>query len=89
MEGLVTLNRVLIRGLLSFNQVFGGRAHFSASFPLLTFVKSMSLLNPYLDPDSTGRGFTPWLTRQGLVEASTCECSDASLQAQKLDKCLA
>ena len=37
-EGLATLNQALMRGLPSCRQVFGGRAHFSASLPLLTLV---------------------------------------------------
>ena len=48
MEGLATLNQALIRGLPSCHWVFGGRDHFNASLPLLTFVKSVSLLNPSL-----------------------------------------
>ena len=54
MEGLDTLNQALIRGLTSCCRIFGGRAHFSASLPLLAFVKNMSLLNPSLDPMCTG-----------------------------------
>ena len=48
MEGLATLNQALMRGLPSCLQVFGGRAHFSASLPLLVFVKNVSLLDPSL-----------------------------------------
>ena len=36
-----------------------------------------------------GGGFTPWLTRQGSVEASTPGGADASLLAQQLDRRLA
>ena len=36
-----------------------------------------------------GGGFTPWLTRQGSVEASTRGGADASLLAQQLDGRLA
>ena len=49
----------------------------------------MSLLNPSLDPACTGGGFTPWLTRQGSVEASTRGGADAFFLAQKLDRRLA
>ena len=54
MEGLATLNQALTRGLTSCLRIFRGRAHFSASLPLLAFVKNMSLLNPSLDPACTG-----------------------------------
>ena len=56
MEGLATLNQDLMRCLSSCSRVFGGRAHFSASLPLLEFVKNVSLLNPSLDPACTGGG---------------------------------
>ena len=46
-------------------------------------------MNPYLDPECAGGGFTPWLTRQGTVEASTRGGADASLLAQQLDGRLA
>ena len=59
MEGLATLNYALMRGLPSCCRIFGGRAHFSASTPLLAFVKHVSLMNPSLDPVCTGEGFTP------------------------------
>ena len=59
MEGLDTLNQYLMRGLPSCHQVFGGRLHLGASLPLVAFIKNVSLLNPYLDPDFTGGGFTP------------------------------
>ena len=55
-EGLATLNQALMRGLPSFPRVFGGRAHFSASLPLLALVKNVSLLHPSLDPACTGGG---------------------------------
>ena len=64
-DGPATLNQALMRGLSSCRRIFGGRAHFSPSLPLLAFVKNVSLLNPSLDPAYTGGGFTPWLTRQG------------------------
>ena len=54
MEGLVTLNQDLMRGLPSCHRVFGVRDHFSASLPLLAFMKNVSLLNPSLDPACTG-----------------------------------
>ena len=72
----------------SCRRIFGGRAYFSASLPLLAFVKNVSLLNPSLDPACTGGGFTPWLTRQGLVEASTHGGADASLLSKQLDRVL-
>ena len=56
MDGLATLNQALIRGLQSCRRIFGGSAHFSASLPLLAFVKNVSLLNPSLDPACTGGG---------------------------------
>ena len=59
------------------------------SLPLLAFVKNASLLNPSLYPACTGGEFTPWLTRQGSVEASTRGGADASLLAQQLDGRLA
>ena len=59
MEGLATLNQDLMRGLSSCLQVFGGRAYFSASLPMLAFVKNVSLLNPSLDPTCTGGGSLP------------------------------
>ena len=40
MKGLSNQNQALMRGLPSCRRVFGGRAHFSASLPLLTFVKT-------------------------------------------------
>ena len=40
MDGLATLNQALMRGLPSCRQIFGGRTHFSASLPLLAFVKT-------------------------------------------------
>ena len=89
MDGLATLNQALMRGLTSCRRIFGWSAHFSASLPLLAFVKNVSLLNPSLDPACTRGGFTPWLTRQGLVEASTRGCADASLLVQQLDGRLA
>ena len=47
-------------------------------------------MNPSLDPACAGGGgFTPWLTSQGKVEASTCGGANASLLVQNLDGCLA
>ena len=83
MDGLATLNQALMRGLPSCRRIFGGRAHFSASLPLLAFVKNVSLLNPSLGPACTGGVFTPCLTRQVLVKASTHGGADASLLAQQ------
>ena len=54
MDGLATLNQALMRGLPSCRRIFRGRAHFSASLPLLVFFKHVSLLNPSLDPACTG-----------------------------------
>ena len=45
-KGLTTLNQALMRGLPSCWQLFGGRAHFSASLPLISLVKNVSLMNP-------------------------------------------
>ena len=84
MDRLANLNQALMRGLPSCRRIFGGRAHFSASHPLLAFIKNVSLLNPSLDPVCTGGGFTPWLTCQGSVEASTSGGADATLLAQQL-----
>ena len=69
MEGLDTPNQTLLRGISSYRRVFGGRAHFSASLPLLEFIKNMSLMNLPLNPACTGGGFMPWMTHQGTVEA--------------------
>ena len=49
MEGRATLNKALKRGPPSCCQVFGGRANFSASLPLLFLVKNVSLWSPSLD----------------------------------------
>ena len=56
MDGLATLNQALMRGLPSCRRIFGGRAHFSASLPLLVLVKNVILLNPSLGPACTGGG---------------------------------
>ena len=56
MDGLATLNQALMRVLPSCRQVFGGRDNFSASLPLLVFVRNVSLMNPSLDPAFTGGG---------------------------------
>ena len=73
-EGVVTLKQALLRGLPSSHKVLEGRAHFSASLPLLALVKTVSLVNR----------FTPWLNRKGTVEASTRGGADASLLDQQL-----
>ena len=78
MEGLATLNQVLIQGLSSYFLVIGGRSHFGALPPLLAFVKNMSLMNLSLDLDYTG-GVPPWLTRKEFFKSSTCGGDDASL----------
>ena len=46
-------------------------------------------MNPSLNLACTGGGFTPWLTRQGTVKASTRGGTDASLLVQQLDGRLA
>ena len=74
-----------MRGLPSCRQIFGGRSHFSASIPLLAFVKNMSLLNHSLTPHEQGGGFMPCMTCHESNEASTCGGADASLLAQQLD----
>ena len=53
-EGLTTLNQTLTRGFPSCLRVLGGKAQFSASLPLLAFVKNVSLWNPSLDPAYAG-----------------------------------
>ena len=83
-DGLATLNHNFLRGLPSCRRVFGGRAHLSAYLPPLAFVKSVSLLNPYLDSACTG-GVIPRMTHQGMVKESTHEGADVSLLAQQLD----
>ena len=85
MEGLAILNQVLMRGLPSCRRVFGGRAHFSASLTLITFVKNVSLMNPYLNPTCTGGGFKPPMNHQGSAEASNRGGADAYLFAHQLD----
>ena len=85
MEGLATLNQALMRDLPSCCRIFGGGDHFSASLPLLVFVKNVILMNTSLDPACTGEGMTPWLTCQGLVDASNRGGTDVSLLMQQLD----
>ena len=82
-EGLATLNQALMRGLPSCRRVFGGRAYFSASLPLLALVKNVSIMNPSLYPLCSEGGFTLWLNCQGTVEASTLVGADASLLSQQ------
>ena len=50
-EGLATLNQILIRGLASCLWLFGWRAQFSAFLPLITLVQNVRLLNLSLDPE--------------------------------------
>ena len=88
-EGLSTLNQTILRVIPSCWRVFGGRAHFSASLPLFAFVKNMSLMNPSLDPLCDGGAFTPLMTLQGTLEASTHGESYASLLAHHMDGQLA
>ena len=80
-----------MRGLPSFCWVFGDRAHFSNSLPLLDFVKNMLLWNPSLYPycSGGGRGVTPWLTCQVEVKASTCGGADVFLLDQQFYEHLA
>ena len=85
-EGMFTLNQALMRGMPSCQRVFGGRAHFSASLPLLDLVNNVSLMDPYLYQACTGRRFTPWLTSQGKVDTSTCGGADTYLLNQQLDR---
>ena len=59
MEGMASLNQALMQGLPYCRNIFGGRAQFSASLPLLAFVNSVSLLNPSLDPVFTWGGSRP------------------------------
>ena len=68
MEDLDILNQAMMRGLPSCSRVFGGRARFSASFPLLIFVKNVSLMNPYLGPMCTGVGGSHpgWIVKDQL-----------------------
>ena len=89
MEVLVILNKELIRGIHSFWRFFEKRAHCSAFLPLLTFINKVSFMNPSLDPDYSGGGGTPWVTRQGTVEASTRMGLYASLLEQQVDGRLA
>ena len=51
-------------------------------------VRTVSLMNPYLDPDCTG-GFTPWLMHQGSVDASTRGGNDTYLLERQLNGKLA
>ena len=54
-ESLATLNQMLMRGITSCSWVFFWEgAHFSASLPLHTFIKNVSLCNPSLYPACTG-----------------------------------
>ena len=90
MEGLENLKQALIRGLPSFWRVFGGSTHFSASLPLISLVRNVSLMKPSLDSVCTGGGggFTPWMNCQDMVEASTHGGADASLLSKQLDRVL-
>ena len=45
-EGMATLNHALLVGVPLCWRVFGGRAHFSSSLPLLAFLNNMVLMNP-------------------------------------------
>ena len=85
MEGLASLNQTLLRGIPSYQQVFGGLAHFSAPLTLLAFIKNVTLLKPSLDLSCTGRGFTPCTTCPGTIDLLTCGGTYTSIMAQKLD----
>ena len=79
-----------MRGLQYLRRVFEGRYQFRSSLPLLAHVRNVSWVNPDLDPACTGGGgggpgFTPWMTRQGAVDAPTHGGADASLLAHQLD----
>ena len=78
-----------MRELPSCCRFFIERVYFSASLPLLVFVKNASLLNPSLDPACTGGGFRPWLTLKVSVLESTRGDTDASALVQQLDGRLA
>ena len=84
-KGLATLNQALMRDLMSCRRVFGWRAHFSDSLPLISLVKNLLLLNPSLYPAYAGGGFTLWMDWLGTVKASTCGGADASLLYLQLD----
>ena len=55
-EEIANLNHTLMRGLPSCCQVIGRRVHFSASLPLLEFIKNVFLTNPSLDTSCSVRG---------------------------------
>ena len=84
-EGLSTLNQTLLRGLPACQRIFRGREYFSASLPLLAFVKTVYFMNYSLEPASSGGGVTPWMTCQGMVRELTCRGLDAFILAQHLD----
>ena len=56
MEVMTTLNQTVLRGLPSCFRLLLGRFQLSASFPLIAFVKNISLLDPSLDPACIGWG---------------------------------
>ena len=70
MEGLTTLNHALMRSLISCRQVVGGRAYFRAYLPLLSLVRNVSLMNPYLDPACAGG----WGFHAVDDSAGNCRC---------------
>ena len=91
-EELATMKQEILRRILSRWRGLGGRAHFSASLPLLVSVNNVSLTNPSLDlacARGGGEGFITWMIFQGTVETSTLWGSDSSLLAQQLDGRLA
>ena len=67
-EGMATPNQELLWGITSYRRVFRGRSNFSASLPLLVFVRNVLSMNLYLDPDCSRGEFIPCVTRQGVVE---------------------
>ena len=57
MEGLTTLNQMLMRGIPFCRRVFGERARFSVSLPLFTFLKKIHFgTTPWNQPTMGGGG---------------------------------
>ena len=74
-EGLATLNQALMRGLPSCRRVFGGRAHFGASLPLLALVKTTSLIVPPGTEHALGGG-----SHLGLLDKVQSRCLPVGVQ---------
>ena len=84
---LAALKQNLMMWIPSCHRLFGGRAHFSSSLPLLLLVKKLFRCNPSLYPGYTGEvGFTPQRTFQGTVESAIHGMLVASLLPQQLYK---